>query len=298
MSDNTDQIANLQPPGGNPLQKHFRQPKIYLRLPSGGRYWAKGSLDLPENGEVPVFAMTAKDEIVMKTPDALMNGQSTVDVIQSCIPSIKDAWQCPSIDLDAILVAIRIATFGEKIVVKGKVPNTDMEKEFDLNLRTLLDQYLAMEYEDVIQAEEFLVQVRPMNYKQFTQIATKTFEEQRVLSIVNDNTISEAEKLDRFSKTFKNITALNVTMIADSINAIQYKEEDPVTNKQHIREFIENADSGVFNTIKKHVEELRDRFTSQPIDVEATPEEIEAGAPAKYQVPMQFDHSNFFGSGS
>lgn len=295
MSDNTDQIANLQPPGGNPLQKHFRQPKIYLKLPSKGKYWKSGSLSLPENGEVPVFAMTAKDEIVMKTPDALMNGQSTVDVIQSCIPNISDAWDCPSIDLDAILVAIRIATYGEKITVKGKVPNTSIEKEYDLDLRQLLDNYLAMEYEDVLQAGDFLVQIKPMNYRQFTKIATKTFEEQRVLSIVNDQTISEAEKLERFSKTFANITALNVDMIADSITAIQYKEEDPVTHPQFIKEFIQNADSTIFNSIKTHVEALRDRFTSQPINVDATPEEIEAGAPKTYTVPMQFDHSNFFG---
>ena len=31
------------------------------------------------------------DEITFKTPDALLNGQATVDVIQSCIPNIKDA---------------------------------------------------------------------------------------------------------------------------------------------------------------------------------------------------------------
>lgn len=296
MSDNNT-IANLQPPGGpagNPLQKHFRQPKIYLKLPSQGKYWKKGALDLPESGEVPVFAMTAKDEITMKTPDALINGQSTVDVIQSCVPAIKDCWECPSIDLDALLVAIRIATYGESITVKGLVPNTSIEKEYELNLRTLLDSYLAQDYQDVLKAGEFLVQIKPMNYRQFTQIATKTFEEQRIVALVNDQNIPESEKLDRFQKTFANITALNVTMIADSVTAIQYMDEDPVTNKQHIKEFIENSESEVFNAIKTHIEELRDRFTSQPINVEATPEEIEAGAPATYDVPMQFDHSNFF----
>ena len=33
--------------------------------------------------------MTAKDEMMFKTPDALLNGQATVDVIQSCIPAIN-----------------------------------------------------------------------------------------------------------------------------------------------------------------------------------------------------------------
>jgi len=38
----------------NPLTSLMRQPKIYIRLPSNGRYWAEGSLDLSPNGEYAV----------------------------------------------------------------------------------------------------------------------------------------------------------------------------------------------------------------------------------------------------
>ena len=64
--------------------------------------------------------------------DALLNGQSVVDVVQSCVPSIKNAWAVPTIDMDALLVAIRMATFGEKLEVKGQVPNTTIERAFGL----------------------------------------------------------------------------------------------------------------------------------------------------------------------
>ena len=76
----------------NPLQKYFRQPKIYIKLPSNGKWYPNGSLEVTDNMEFPVYAMTARDELMFKTPDALLNGQSTVDVIQSCVPSIKNAW--------------------------------------------------------------------------------------------------------------------------------------------------------------------------------------------------------------
>lgn len=73
----------------NPLKKYFRQPKVYVTLPSKGEYWPDGTIEIPESGEFPIYAMTAKDELAMKTPDALLNGQATVDVIQSCVPNIK-----------------------------------------------------------------------------------------------------------------------------------------------------------------------------------------------------------------
>ena len=75
----------------NPLLKHFRQPVLYTKLISNGRWYPEGILEMPVTGEVPIYAMTARDEITMKTPDALLNGAGTVAVIESCCPSIKNA---------------------------------------------------------------------------------------------------------------------------------------------------------------------------------------------------------------
>ena len=58
-------------PASNPLFKHFKQPAIYLNLPSKGQYWPEGSIDYPATGDIPVYPMTVKDEITLKTPDAL-----------------------------------------------------------------------------------------------------------------------------------------------------------------------------------------------------------------------------------
>jgi len=79
----------------NPLSKYFRQPALYINLPSEGRWYPDGGVEIPVTGSVPIYAMTAKDEITMKTPDALLNGAATVSVIESCCPAIKDAWKMP-----------------------------------------------------------------------------------------------------------------------------------------------------------------------------------------------------------
>ena len=76
----------------NPLANYFRQPAIYLKLPSAGRWWPQGSLELSESQELPIYPMSTKDEILIRTPDALLNGQGVVDVIQSCCPAMKNAW--------------------------------------------------------------------------------------------------------------------------------------------------------------------------------------------------------------
>ena len=106
----------------NPLGKYYRQPQIYIKLPSRAKYYSADVFTPTETGEIPILPMTAKDELAFKTPDAMMTGQATVDVIQSCAPNIKNAWKMVNYDTDTILLAIRIATYGETMDITYTVP--------------------------------------------------------------------------------------------------------------------------------------------------------------------------------
>ena len=284
----------IQPLGQNPLQKHFRQPKIYLKLPSQGRWYPNGAIDMPENGEIPIYSMTAKDELTFKTPDALLNGQSVVDVIQSCAPNIKNAWAVPSVDLDCLLVAIRMATFGEKLEVNVNIPNTEIQKTYEVDCKLLIDRYINAKFQDVMHIDGFTVTLKPISYKVFTQMAIKTFEEQRLLSTVNNENIDSAKRLELFNKSFQTLTDINVQIMKDAIVSIRWQNEEEVTNPTHIAEFIDSADAKVFNGVKKHIDENKKQFQVQPMQVNATDEEIKAGAPKQFDVPISFDQANFF----
>ena len=286
------QIAGI--PEQNPLKKYFRQPKLFITLPSQGNFYPKGAIDFPENGELPVYPMTAKDELTMKTPDALLNGQATVDLIQSCVPNIKDAWQMPSIDLDLILIAIRIATYGENLDITTKVPNTGKEKEYTVDLRKILQQLSAPRYEHNIEINGMQVFLRPLTYKEFTDASLKTFEEQRIFRLVNDQNIPDREKLSRFSESFLKLTQLTVGMISKSIAKIVIDDTE-VTDQRFIKEFIDNADKEFYNQITDHLELQKSKFQIKPMKVISEPEEVAEGAPEEFEVPITFDQSNFFG---
>lgn len=278
----------------NPLRKYFRQPKIYLNLPSKGKFYPQGSIVMTENGELPVYPMTAKDELMIKTPDALINGQATIDVIKSCVPNIKDPWKMPSIDSDAVLIAIRLATFGEKLEINTKVPKTGEEKTFQIDLRSLLDQLIAFNFEPYVQInDELTVELRPLNYKEFTDNSLKTFEEQRIFRIVNDDSIPDDKKLQAFATSFKKLTELTIDLVLSSIVSID-TPEGKVVDKQQIRDFFNNSDKIMFDKILKHLERMKEGYSIKPFKAVSTPEEVEKGAPAEYEIPITFDQSNFF----
>lgn len=284
----------VQQPNTNPLKKFFRQPKIYIKLPSSGNFYPPGSIQKTDNGEYPVYAMTAKDEIMMKTPDALLNGQSTVDVIQSCVPNIKNGWQIPSIDVDALLIAIRLATYGENLEIDVKIPGTDIEKTYTADLRISLGTLLEAVFDPVVEiSPEMIIHIRPLNYLEFTKNAIKTMEEQKIFNIVNDDTIDDEQKLDMFNQSFKKLTDINIGMVSQCIVKITTPDGD-VTDSTFIKEFIENADREFFTKIVKHLEMQRDRFALPPFKIQTTEEEQTEGAPKEFEVPITLDASNFF----
>jgi hypothetical protein len=93
----------------NPLKQYFRRPAVYIKLPSNNKFYKDGVIENTPNGELPVYPMTAIDEITMKTPDALFNGVAMTELIKSCVPNIKDPWAINNVDFDAILIGIKIA---------------------------------------------------------------------------------------------------------------------------------------------------------------------------------------------
>jgi len=278
----------------NPLIGMMRQPKIYIRLPSSGNFWPEGSLVMPESGEFPVYSMTAKDELALKIPDALMNGQAVVDVIQNCMPNIKNAWQCPNLDLDVILIAIRIATYGEYMTVPISI--AEFNSEYQVDLRRLVDQlqHQITWTSEVPINEDLTVYVRPISYKTMTSSALQTFETQKIIQLVNDDAVSEEDKIKAFKESFTKLNQLTIGIINDSVYHIE-SSQGSTSDPKFISEFLTNTDKEIFDKIKNHIETLRENNTAKPMIIDTTDEMRAAGVTEdQISVPIQFDPSNFF----
>ena len=87
----------------NPLQGYLRSPKLYILLPSQGKF---SKLDTASeiSGELPIYPLTSMDETLLRNPDALLNGESLVTVIKSCT-GISDVYNLSTNDVDVILLA-------------------------------------------------------------------------------------------------------------------------------------------------------------------------------------------------
>jgi hypothetical protein len=143
---------NMPSNNPNPLAKHFRQPAIYIKLPSDGAFYDEDILEMPENGEIPIYPMTALDEISYRTADALFNGAAIANVVKSCIPAFKDPWQVSTLDLDTLLIAIRIASYGHEMEFTSKCPKCSEINEFGIDLRNIMDRIKTPDFSTPVSA--------------------------------------------------------------------------------------------------------------------------------------------------
>lgn len=272
----------------NPLAKHFRQPSIYIKLPSQGRFWPEDTLELPATGSLAVYPMTAKDEIILRTPDALLNGQGVVDVIQSCCPSIKDAWHMPSIDVDAVLVAIRIASYGNQLDMNVICPECKHQHDVAVDLSYLLDNIKVPDYTAKTAFNQISIKLHPQQYFSVNNANQIRYEEQRILDALSDTSLSEDVRLDEYTKHLTRIVDLNLDILVNSIEYIETEDNSIVTDPAFIKEFFQNCDTEIVHQLQDRLEEIS-KSAGLP-DIENSCPECEKS----YKIPLEFDYANFF----
>jgi hypothetical protein len=283
------------PQNTNPLSRYFRQPQLYISLPSAGRFYDDTVITKTANGEHAVLPMTSMDEMAFKIPDALMSGQSSVDVIRSCVPDIKDPWKLVNYDLDTVLIAIRIASYGETLDVTAGVPGTNEQASHSVSLPQMLDQIRRhVITNECVLTDGLKIKVKPLTYKQVTEAQLKTFEQQRIYSQINQSDMSAEEKTKRFSDSFKQLNMLNTNLLISNIDEITLPSGEAVSNADHIKDFIANADAKIIKDLENKLIDIRQQGSIKPFRVDATEEQIKEGAPTSYEVPITFDNANFF----
>jgi hypothetical protein len=277
---------------GNPLQKYFRQPKIYISLPSKGMFYKDGSLQGDFNN-MPVFSMTGMDEIIFKTPDALLNGESTVKVIESCCPYIKLGENVPSIDIDTLLVAIRIATYGEGLDISHTCSECQHENDYQINLTKILEYFNSQTFDGKITIGDLTITIRPLNYKEVTDFNIENFKLQKMLVQLGRSNMSDEDEDEERAKRiqndiYKTISEIQVKLFINSIESIRVGNE-LVEDVEYITEWLQNAERGFFQEIKKKLEQNKEIWDIPKQHVKCDNCEHET------DLTVTLDPSNFFG---
>ena len=288
----------------NPLKPFSRTPKIYVRLPTQGKFYPENFIASSPNNEVPVKAMTASDDMIINNPDALLNGDAVYTIIQSCLNQCKDVHKLLIPDVEVILAGIRYASKGDNLKFKTKCPHCSHETEEIVSIRMLLGASTTIDdldekpfYEISDNPEQKVrINMHPSPYDTVTQANIVVFEQARLIQFMQDNPeISMEERNDRLRKSFDRLATFQLNILLSSIESVDIVAVDPtgqevvtkVTDKNHIKEFIDDLEKEHAEGINKKLETLNGIGLPSDIDIQCD----ECGE--MYPMEVKFDPSNF-----
>lgn len=293
----TETIQQINSPSGS-LQKFYRQPEIFISLPNGSLFYPEGVLDTTAAGELPVYALTAKNDIALKTPDSLMTGNAVVECIKSCVPNILDPWEMPATDIDYIIIAMRIASYGNEMSFESSCPFDECEGEeaFAIDLSAYIDELSSKPVsvqstviKHKVNKEEIKIHIKPLSYKEFSLLQRRSYEEQKVAIMAeSQDDITEIERMEMFNSVLKNMTDLNCEVISSGISHIILPDDQRIDNTDELVDFVNNSPVGLFKKISSAIDAIREKSEIEPLS-------IECGTCKKtYTAPLILDYSTFF----
>lgn len=272
----------------NPLQQYFRLPGIHVTLPSGGQFMKDGTLETTEAGDVEVYPMRAADEMILKSPDALISGNAIERILTSCVPGLKDAGEVSTVDLDVLLLAIRAASFGNKMDVDAPCPACNEVNTYECDLPMLLTKVKPLSEETTIRlSPEVVVQVRPYTVRSVNALTRLTFTEARRIQAIEDSEARTTAASDGIQK----VAVLENALLADCVVKITIPD-GVVTQKDYIAQFLENIPSVWHTKIRDAVAKLNQGGLDRSLQLRCT------ACDHEWETQIEFDPSTFFGPSS
>ena len=294
--DNQNPLKKPLPPA-NPLSQFYRRPGNFIELPSGGRFY-KNPPKLSETNELAVYPMTAKDEMVLKNPDSLLNGEALKHVLASVAPDIKDVNEIPAPDIDAILVSMRMASYGDdmELDVSHRCNASEGKSQrITVSLGGILGTLRPIEADvgKVTLSSGIKVELKPYTLDAQSRLLRQQFVTMRQLQALESKENSTVDqKAEVANKGYAALVDLSQETLAQSIMSVTLPDGTQVTNYAHIYDWVKNLDRASNERLDQELK----KFGTFGITREVTVKCDYCGE--EYQSDMLFDPTSFFAVGS
>ncbi len=99
----------------NPLMDFARKVECSVKLPSNGGWYDDDVVTFNAINEIDIKPMLPNDEMAIVNPETLISGDTIIQIIKSCCPSVHKPEELYYPDVNTILLGIKKATYGDEL---------------------------------------------------------------------------------------------------------------------------------------------------------------------------------------
>ena len=242
----------------NPLIEDLSFPPISICLPTSGHWYADGVVDPiadPLDLEIKPIGILAEQNY--RDPWLLASGKAIPRLIREVCPAILQPEELAEIDIEAILLATRLASYGDmlKLTHKCQYKNVDSEgdgeicgeeNDLDLNIQEFITRYDQIKnFEDYmveLKAVAHKVYLRPTPYKQSIQVLRQAVKAEQTFKLFEDisaeDFVMDADKIGSYTQLADLTSDVTVNSLVESIHYVTTVKGEKVYDKSTIREWL------------------------------------------------------------
>jgi hypothetical protein len=294
----------------NPLLEELRQslPGVTVALPTGGLFYPTGVLAEgadPSHLRIGPFSMW--QEIEFRDPYKIASGDAIWRMIGHVAPQVSQPKLLAAVDVDAIMVAARIASYGPKMEMEVTCNNPATKKEGDKEVPACRHQAtvpvdmlrLATGYVSIGRPEQYqvtmdngqVVQIRPVRYESMIEMMKLMLEQRKRASKVKDQD-DVPEELVR--EMFAGAIDFNVRMLRDSVAWVRTKGGVMVREAKAIAAWLDQVPTRYIDLMS----EKMDQMTELTKHAGTIKYKCPVCGHAQDSISVTTDFTRFFGQGS
>jgi hypothetical protein len=166
--------------------------------------------------------------------------------------------------------------------------NTKNEKAIDISV--MMEKISPGDWSQPIKINELEITIKPQSFQDYNKNNITNFDEERLLQVVQNKELADDEKTKQFDEIFQKLINTGISTVSKSIASIKTQDGTVVSDSGFIREFLDNCDKSVWNSIKNYLDVIRDNNDYNKLRLSCVNEECKKD----FVTPFVFEQTNFF----
>lgn len=218
-------------------------PGETFKLPSQGLFYKNGEISedaIASGGELYVSAMTSYDELVINSPDQVLNGKALETVFARCIPQVLKPGELLARDVDFLFTCLRIVTYGPELQLTFNHECSEESKEHTYSI-------------DLTEFVRSAVKIDPTT---LGQLYSLKMPDGKVVNLRPANYSAMLELSQRLDLRRADVTLEEINNSTNRVLASMIESVDRTTNPEHIFAWISAISGGWRSQISDRIEQF------------------------------------------
>jgi hypothetical protein len=262
----------------NPLIEELHEmgaiPSVEITLPTMAYFYPKDEVLRPDANpsQILVGPLSVLEESSLNDPMMMVSGRAITQLLKRIVPMVDNPQQLCELDVQAILIACRIASYGSELKLKHICPHCEFNNSMIIDLSEHIQRFSEYTFSELEQFDIVLptveqsVRLKPISYEDainITMSAIKTGIGADDFDNLEEKELLTTKYIEMYKEQFERALDSNVDALASTIYYATTKSGKIVNDRDLIKTWLTTLPLTDIRAITDRVKTLNEAISER-----------------------------------